>query len=377
MSDNEYATSTFVRQNRYQRLVEIAGLISGSLNPKVVWRRATEAAAEIASTEAASLFLIDEASGDIVVEVAFGTAEADFEKVRIKMGEGIVGHVIDSGKSVVIDDVEIDDRFETKMDYFSELVTRNLMCSPLIHRGKVIGALEVANKFGDLKFTQNDQLAFETLANQVAVSIVNARFYEELQRAFLGTISALVETIEKRDPYTGGHTKRVVEGSVAIAQKLGLDERDQERLRMAAMLHDIGKLGVDDAILRKPGKLTDDEFAAMKRHTTFGEEIVQHVPGMADVIPGIKFHHERYDGRGYPEGLKGHSIPLMARIICVADTYDAMTSNRPYRDGLPHQTAMDELRDKSNSQFDPIAVQAFFEAVDSGDFLGAREEDDL
>lgn len=374
---SEFVTSTFVRQNRYQRLLEIAGLISGSLNPKVVWRRATEAAAEIASTEAASLFLVDEATGELVVEVAFGSPEAEFEKIRIPKGEGIVGHVVKNGKTVIIDDVEQDNQFETKVDYFSDFVTRNLMCAPLIHRGKVIGALEVANKFGDMKFTNNDQLAFEALANQVAVSIVNARYFDELQRAFLGTISALVETIEKRDPYTGGHTKRVLEGSLAIASRMGLDEQDMERLRMAAMLHDIGKLGVDDAILRKAGKLSDEEFDMMRRHTQFGEEIVEHVPGMIDVIPGILHHHERYDGKGYPGKLKGQGIPLMARIICVADTYDAMTSNRPYRKGLPHETAVKELRDNSGTQFDPLVVQAFFEAMDSGEFLGTQQEEDF
>ncbi|MCB9479785.1 MAG: HD domain-containing protein [Deltaproteobacteria bacterium] len=369
-------TSTLVRENRFSRLVEISGLISGSLNPKVVWRRGTEAAMEVAGSEAANLFLVDPKTGDLVIEVSLGPTTESSHQVRVRPGEGVVGLALKNRETIVINNVARDPRRDMVASTRTGELPRSLMCTPLVSRGKAIGAIEVVNKARG-HFTHNDQITFEALAGQVAVSISNAHLFDELQAAFLGTMAALVESIEKRDPYTGGHSKRVTEGSLAIADKLGLAEADRERLRLSAILHDVGKLGVDDAVLRKRGRLNDEEFAQMKEHPRYGKEILEHIPGMHDILPGVLHHHERYDGRGYPEGLKGSQIPLMARIIGVADTYDAMTSDRPYRKGLPHDTAVQELKRVSGKQFDPVCVQAFMEAVESGDFVGARGKEQV
>ncbi|MCZ7581941.1 MAG: HD domain-containing protein [Deltaproteobacteria bacterium] len=275
--------------------------------------------------------MLDEETGDLYFEVAVGPKGPQAEKIRLRRDEGIVGETIRTGRLIVAEDVTTNPFHGSRVDQLVGFVTRNLMCVPLVHRDRTIGALEVLNKRDDRRYSENDRAAFEALAGQVAVSIVNARLFDQLQQAFLETVAAMVQAIEKRDAYTGGHSRRVTEASVAIGKVLELDEVPLERLRLSASLHDIGKLGVDDAILRKTGALTREEFELMSKHVRHGEEIVRPVSGMADVIPGILHHHERFDGKGYPDKLSGENIPLMARIICVADCYDAMTSDRPYR----------------------------------------------
>ena len=186
--------------------------------------------------------------------------------------------------------------------------------------------------------------------------------YKELKEIFISTVYTLAETIEMRDNYTGNHTKRVMEYSYAIGEALGMKKDPLEELRLSAILHDIGKIGVRDDVLLKPGKLTDEEFALMKKHPVFGEEILMKIKGLEHIIPGVKHHHERHDGKGYPDGLKEDEIELNAKIISVADTFDAMTSDRPYRKGLDPKIAIEELIRCSGTQFDVKIVDAFIKA---------------
>lgn len=202
-------------------------------------------------------------------------------------------------------------------------------------------------------------------SHQVAISVENARLHEELKETFYDTIQAFAETIEMRDPYTGGHTKRVMEYSMAIGTRIGLPSGEREKLKLSAILHDIGKIGVTDKVLLKRGRLTPKEFDQMKRHTEIGPEVLSRIRKLKGIIPGIKHHHERYDGSGYPSGLRRNGIPLNARIIAVADAFDAMTSDRPYRKSLSPDIAIEELKKNSGTQFDPSAVKAFLAAYGS------------
>ena len=197
----------------------------------------------------------------------------------------------------------------------------------------------------------------------MAPAIENAALYAELREVFHETALTLSEALECRDTYTGGHTRRVCDYSLTIGAGLGLASNVLDTLKLSAILHDIGKIGVSDAILRKAGPLDHDEFLQMQQHTRFGSEILQKVRAMAEVIPGILYHHEKYDGSGYPAALKGDAIPELARIIAVADTYDAMTTDRPYRQGLSRETALAELRRCSGSQFDAAIVEAFIRGL--------------
>jgi putative nucleotidyltransferase with HDIG domain len=185
-----------------------------------------------------------------------------------------------------------------------------------------------------------------------------------LQLLIIHTVQSLVHTLEAKDTHTQGHSKRVAFLAVLIARRLGFAEEDGERLRLAGILHDIGKIGIREACLNKPGKLSVDEFEEVKQHPLISQRILEPIEEFQDIIPNIKHHHERFDGRGYPMGLKGDTIPLVARILAVADCYDAMTSDRPYRSALNSGQAMEEIRKNAGKQFDPDIVSVFSELKD-------------
>ncbi len=189
---------------------------------------------------------------------------------------------------------------------------------------------------------------------------------EENHDLFLGSIQMLAAAIDEKDPYTRGHTGRVAKYSSIIGEGMGMNAEDLSQLRIAALLHDVGKIGVDDRVLKKPGKLTDEEFELMKQHTIKGANIMRPVAQLKDVLPGIELHHERMDGNGYPYGLRGDRIPLMARIIAVADTLDAITTNRPYQSAMDLEFAMDRIRSLAISKFDPEVVAALESAIEAG-----------
>jgi HD-GYP domain-containing protein (c-di-GMP phosphodiesterase class II) len=175
------------------------------------------------------------------------------------------------------------------------------------------------------------------------------------------TVTALAQAVELRDKYTGGHTQRVTTYALLLADRLGLSRQDRRLLQIGVPLHDIGKIGVDDAVLRKPGQLTAEEFDSMRLHTVRGADILASIPDLASVLPIVRSHHERWDGRGYPDGLAGDAIPLLSRVVAVADAFDAMISDRPYRKGLPLSKAFAEMAAQAGAQFDPRCVQAFLE----------------
>jgi len=175
------------------------------------------------------------------------------------------------------------------------------------------------------------------------------------------TVTALAQAVELRDKYTGGHTQRVTMYALLLADQLGLSQQDRRLLQIGVPLHDIGKIGVDDAILRKPGQLTAEEFESMRSHTVRGADILASVPELSIVLPIVRSHHERWDGSGYPDGLAGDAIPLLARVVAVADAFDAMVSDRPYRKGLPVAKAFAEMAGQAGRQFDPRCVRAFLE----------------
>ncbi len=188
----------------------------------------------------------------------------------------------------------------------------------------------------------------------------------ENRELFLGSIRMLAAAIDEKDPYTRGHSGRVAKYSIIIGEYMNLDTEELDRLRISALLHDVGKIGVDDRVLKKPGKLTDEEFELMKQHPTKGANIMRPVAQLKDMLPGIELHHERMDGAGYPHGLTGDQIPMMARIIAVADTFDAITTNRPYQTAMDIQFARDRIHSLAISKFDPQVVAALEASIEAG-----------
>lgn len=359
------------REEELKTLARLSAILNSTLDPREVQKRAMESATELMKAEVGSLLLVDEKSNDLYFEVALGEKGAKVKEIRLKMGEGIAGWVAQNGEPLVIDDVTKDPRFSGKADEKSKFATKNMICVPVMIKEKIIGVLQAINKKEGV-FSGKDLELFQMLANQVAIAIDNARLMEELRQTFYDTAEALAEAIEKRDPYTGGHTKRVLTYSMASAEYMGMSPQEMDKLKLSAILHDIGKIGVEDRVLRKQGNLNDEEFALMKAHPRMGAEIMEYVEKLKDIIPGMKYHHERFDGKGYPDGLKDGEIPLIARIISVSDTFDAMTSDRPYRKGLSDETAINELQKYAGVQFDPDVVRAFIDAYKDGKVVSCR-----
>jgi len=348
------------------KLTELSRILNSTLEPSTVKRRAMEAATELMEAEVGSLLLIDEETNQLYFDVALGDKEETVKTFHLNMGEGIAGWVAQHGDPLIVADAQSDPRFFREVDKKSKFTTKTVICVPVKVKEKTIGVLEAINKLDRGTFTEEDLTLFQSLADQVAVALDNARLMAEIEELFFQTASSLADAIEKRDPYTGGHTRRVTEYSLAIGTKLDLDPTEMRWLKLAAVLHDIGKIGVEDQILRKPDKLDDEEYNQMKQHTLMGAEIIAHIKQLHEIIPGLKYHHEKIDGKGYPEGLVEENIPLIAKIVAVADTFDAMTSDRPYRKALSTEEAFEELRRCSGTQFDKALVDAFIKAFETG-----------
>ena len=235
--------------------------------------------------------------------------------------------------------------------------TRAMSRAEFHERVVVRGAAEVRELAETFNHMANDIEQYVERLRQAAT---------ENRELFLGSIKMLAAAIDEKDPYTRGHSNRVAKYSMIIGDKLGMSAAELDRLRISALLHDVGKIGVDDRVLKKPGKLTDEEFDLMKQHPTKGANIMRPVAQLRDVLPGIELHHERMDGAGYPYGLQGDQIPMMARIIAVADTLDAITTNRPYQSAMDIEFAINRIRSLAITKFDVQVVDALEAAVKSG-----------
>ncbi len=348
-------------------LLQLSRLLNSTLDHQEVRKRAMESATQLLKAEVGSLLLIDEEKHQLYFEVALGKKEETIKKVTLDMGEGVAGWVAQEGKPLLVNDPKKDFRFDAKMDLRTGFKTRNLLCVPVKVKERTIGVLEVINKKGKNGFSQEDLSLLVLLSDLVAIALDNARLYQELEEMFFETAESMADAIEKRDHYTGGHTQRVTRYSLAIARHLSLKPQDKKWLRIASILHDVGKIGIEDDILTKPERLSPEEYNRMKRHAMMGAEIIGHVQRLRSIIPGVKYHHEQMDGRGYPDGLKGEDMPILAKIVAVADTYDAMTTDRPYRKAMSKESAIEELKRCSGTQFDQKIVKSFLRAYEKGE----------
>lgn len=232
--------------------------------------------------------------------------------------------------------------------------TGQVLRHPVHCKGRVAGVVLAGGKAGDdAMVTSYESQLVEAAAGHLSAFADNMALYEDQHDLFMGTLHALTAAIDAKDRYTRGHSERVAWMSCALATQLGLPAADAERIRIAGLVHDVGKIGVPERVLTKPGKLSDDEFAFIKQHPTIGHEILRDIPQLSDVLPGVLHHHEKYDGRGYPHGLAGGRIPLIARIIAVADTFDAMSSTRSYRPAMPREKVISEIERVAGTQLDP------------------------
>lgn len=251
--------------------------------------------------------------------------------------------------------------WKRELDYLNEFPAQLFI--PLKTKGELVGFIIVGSKRSEQTYSHDDEVTLSTLANQTAVIIENARLYEDLEETFVQTVIALANAIDMRDTYTSSHSQRIAEWAADIARVLGCTAHETQAVYWGGLLHDIGKIGIADSILKKPGKLDEFEWAIIRQHTILGAQLVAPIKKLTHVAPIIEYSHERYNGSGYPYGLKCEEIPLGARIIGVVDSYSAMRDERPYKPSLSHKEAIDELKKNAGILFDPQVVNAFLYIV--------------
>jgi len=336
-------------------------------------------------------FALTDSKGAEGVKIPIGFIKLTFENPLIRLfNERLNFRISDSGAveyKELLDKLNRDEAIkkDKAMAGNIELAVKQMellkanTCIPIYYKKDLMGIFVLGKKLSNIKFSRQEISFFTTLANDVAMALSNAqliqdlqdkifevhRLYEREHSIFIHTSISLAAAIDARDPYTHGHTERVTQYALSIAEELeDMPEAKEyknfrETLHVAALLHDVGKIGVPDSILNKKGSLTAKEYEKVKEHSVTGAAILYPIRELGDIAGEVRAHHERYDGKGYPDGLKGEKIPFIARIISVADTFDAITSDRPYRERKMDEVAVQIIKDNSGTQFDPIIVSAF------------------
>jgi response regulator RpfG family c-di-GMP phosphodiesterase len=349
-------------------LFEISESFLSEIDLGDILKRIVELARQETHADLVTLMLMDPKSYGFNTAITIGgiqgELEAEIKKIQSQLAEWVTTHK----EPLVI--VEGLDAHEWIQKVTAEQGISSSIGLPLLRKDKVIGVLHMCKKEGTPSFTQNDLELATVLCRQAAVLIDNVRLFDEVNRkardleeAQFDAIKALAEALETKDAYTRDHSDRALLHAVAVAEKMGLSDLHKERLKYAAILHDIGKIGVPEQILNKPAKLTEEEYEIMKTHPEKGAEIIKHIKSLAAVVPLVLYHQERYDGKGYPTGLAGDKIPIESRIVSVLDAFDAMTSDRVYRASPGRKFAVEELKRFAGTQFDPDVVQAFLDVI--------------
>jgi len=303
---------------------------------------------------------VDEEAGLLKCHYATGPESEMLKGFAVSLtAQSVVGASVSKKRSIIIKDAQKDRRRARSADEWTGFVTRSLMTVPLVLKGKSIGAIQAVNKRGGRLFNQEDLDLFRAIADSAALAVNNAQLLAELQNSYDLTLDALSAALDLRDRETEGHSRRVVEYTARLAEQIGLGKDFIKNIRRGALIHDVGKIGVPDAVLHKPGPLNDEETKIIQRHPEAGFKMLSGIPYLREEIQIVLGHQEKWNGTGYPYGLHGEEIPLGARLFMIADTFDALTSDRPYRQGRPYEAARQIIEDESGKQFDPQAVAAF------------------
>ncbi|MBI4351445.1 MAG: GAF domain-containing protein [Elusimicrobia bacterium] len=346
-------------ENRLKLLVDFGGGVAKETNLNKLLELIAEQVKTILACDRCSVFIFDRQTNELWSKVALGMQHTE---IRVPFGKGIVGHVASTGQILNIRDAYQDQRFTHDIDRLTGYRTHNILAVPLKNvSGHIIGVFEAMNKNGN-PFNADDEGILQLISSLAASGIENAQLYESLSKSQLETIYRLAVTAEYRDQQdTAVHLRHISEYSALIAHGLGLPEREVENIRYASPLHDIGKVGIADAILLKPGKLTAEEFEEIKKHTLYGAKILCNAESnllqIACKVAGS--HHEKYDGTGYPNRLKAERISIYARIVSVADVFDALCSQRVYKPKWDPEKAREYINGEKGRAFDPAVVDAF------------------
>lgn len=344
-------------------LMDVIRIISSSLDPDEVSKLVLKESRKAFESDHASLFVMDESSNHLMLADADGFSEDEVDNIKLMGGWEIINdYLVQRKEPLIVNDIRKDEIFKNKTLPVSheQLPIESFLASPLQTRGRIIGALLISNrKRSGRLFTPEDRDLLFALSNNIAIAMLNARLYHKMKTLFISTITSLTRAIDAKDSYTSGHSERVMIYAVAIGHELSLDDETQENLRLASILHDIGKIGIKESILMKPAKLLGFERRQIRMHPGIGARIIESIEDSHVIQRGILEHHERYDGKGYPKHLKGDQISLEGRIIAVADVFDALTTDRPYQKGQAKEEVFYKIQEESGTQFDPQIVTAF------------------
>jgi len=371
-------TQLFERQNRSTERQKMLNQISRHLHQTLdideLIPRIFIAVNRAINAEAQSIWLVDEEAGVIKCRFARGASAEALKGLSVPLKEpSIVGTSVSKQESIIIKDAQNDPRRARSVDEKTGFVTRSLMTVPLVLEDKSIGAIQAVNKRDGQLFNKDDLDLFRSIADSAALAVNNAQLVADLQNSYDLTLDALSAALDLRDRETEGHSRRVVEYTSRLAEKIGLDKETIKDIRRGALIHDIGKIGVPDAVLHKPGVLDDKERIIIERHPQAGYNMLSGIPYLREEIQIVICHQEKWDGTGYPYGLRGEVIPIGARLFAIADTFDALTSDRPYRQGCPYETARKIIEKESGRQFDPKVVDAFL-AVPADEWMQIRTQ---
>jgi putative nucleotidyltransferase with HDIG domain len=335
---------------------EISRAITSVLDIDELLSLCLEKISEKLKVKHSSIMLFDEKKDELIVKACQGYRCNEILGKTQKIGEGIAGHVAKEKKPVLVKGIDDDGfRRDERFDY----VTQSYISAPLISGRRLLGVINITDKISKESFSETDVNFLCIMAGQVGIALENIRLYKTIEENCFNTVQSLVNLLEAKDHYTNGHSQRVSEYAASIADVINVSPKEKDVLHHAALLHDIGKIGISERILNKPGKLNESEFDVIKSHPIIGEKIIEPLDFLRETSHHIRGHHESFDGSGYPDKLGGEDIPLLTKIMTVADAFDAMTSERTFRPSKSVKDAASELNRVSGKQLDPVLVDAF------------------
>jgi HD-GYP domain-containing protein (c-di-GMP phosphodiesterase class II) len=352
------AASVRRRGEESASLLSVAQAVSASLRLEQVLQTIAEKAVEITGAKACSIRLLSAEGSELLPAASVGLSPEYLGKGRVWVRSSGLDQDVLAGETVLLGDVTKDARFQYRRQAESEGLV-SALALPLRQRERVVGVLRVYSG-RRRNWSGQDRRVLEGFATQAAIAIENARLYEDIHSNYWETVRALTRAIEAKDPFTLGHSERVTSYAVQLGQELGLSHDELETLRFAAILHDIGKIGVaEKALARSASDLDTSDDVLVRMHPLIGKSILEPVAFLRPALDAVRYHHERWDGEGYPEGLAGSAIPRSARILAVANAYDHLTTDQPERLGLTREEALNDLKRRAGTQLDPEMVEAF------------------
>lgn len=340
-------------------LHKVSDILSRASGVEALFDSILSAILEVTGGDRAAILMrpADGGAGNAVDMVAVRTKDGGAIGA-VTLSRTVVNDVLEKGISAYTDDALTDERYVGGESIVTQRI-RSVMCAPMRTTDAILGVLYVDSQAAR-EFSEAELELLAAVGNQAGIALHRARLMAEVERLFLDVMKAIASIIDAKDGYTHKHSERVAALGVRLAQQLGFDADGRAVVELSGLLHDVGKIGVPDAILNKPGKLTDSEFGEMRLHPLHGARILSNIQSqkVVNLLPGVKYHHERWDGKGYPAGLAGEDIPLLGRLLGVADFLDALTSDRSYRKGLPLEEALQMVKDLAGKAFDPAVVKA-------------------